>query len=61
MIRTPKRKKFMGKWYDRVGTSPTKSKVVADRWADFNRRVNNLLVRVIPAYGKGYEIYTRRR
>ncbi len=59
--RTPKRKKFGGQWYERVGTEPTKSKAVAERWAEFNRTVNRNLVRIIPAKGKGWEIYMRRR
>jgi len=57
--RAPKYKTFGGKRYERVGTAPTRSKRVADNWADFNRKANNLLVRVIPV-SSGYEIYVRR-
>ena len=58
--RAPKYKTFDGKRYERVGTTPTKSRRMAMDWADFNRKVNNLAARVVPVSG-GYEIYIRRR
>jgi len=57
--RAPKYKNFDGKRYELAGTAPTKSKKVANDWADFQRKVNNLAARVIPVLG-GYEIYIRR-
>ncbi len=61
MERGAKTRIFGGKRYERVGTSPTKSKRVADSWADFQRRNNKLLARVVKAPSGGYEIYIRRR
>lgn len=58
--RLPKYKVFGGKRYERAGSSPTSSKRVADKWAKFQKDVNNLLARVVPCKG-GYEIYIRRK
>ena len=58
--RMPGKKKFGGKVFDLVGTSPAKTKRLANEWADYNRRANNLLVRVVKAPYAGYEIYIRR-
>lgn len=55
-MRGPIRKKFNGHWFDRVGSSITKSKMKAQNWADFQRRNNRLMARVVPVSG-GYEIY----
>lgn len=57
--RAPKYKTFNGKRYERAGTAPTKSKKIAESWADFQRKMNNLAARVVPVSG-GYEIYIRR-
>jgi hypothetical protein len=59
--RLPKYKTFGGKRYERVGSAPTKSKSVADKWAKFQRDVNNLNARVVKAPAGGYEIYIRRK
>ena len=61
MERGAKTRIFGGRRYDRAGMSPTRSKKVADSWADFQRRVNKLLARVVKAPSTGYEIYVRRR
>lgn len=59
MKRLPKFKSFGGKRYERVGTAPTTSKKTAMGWADFQRKVNRILARVVSTRG-GYEIYIRR-
>ena len=61
MERGAKTRIFGGKRYERAGTSPTKSKKVAESWADFQRRQNHLLARVVEAPSGGYEIYIRRK
>jgi hypothetical protein len=58
-MRAPAKRKFNGHWYDRAGSSPTKSKKKATDWAGFQRKVNRMSARVVPVTG-GYEIYIRR-
>lgn len=59
--RMPKTKTFNGRRYELVGSTPTKRKSLADSWADYNRRFNNVLVRVVKAPYPGYELYIRRK
>lgn len=49
---------FGGKRYERTGGDPV-TKIEADRWANFNRKTNNLKVRVVKVKG-GYVPYIRR-
>ena len=58
----PKTRVFGGKRYQIVGTGTgqvSKNKRSSEEWAAFNRKVNNLNVRVVKVDG-GYAIYTRK-
>jgi hypothetical protein len=51
---------FNGKKYEICGSSPT-TKPKLEKWADFQRRVNGNLVRIVKnTCGSGYEAYMRK-
>ena len=59
--RMPEAKMFGGKRYLIVGQHSTKTKLACEYWATFQRRNNNLNVRIVKSPYGGYEIYIRRR
>jgi len=62
MPKLPKTRTFAGKRYELAGTGKGQigTKRTWDNWADFQRRVNNNLVRVVKVPG-GYAAYMRKK
>ena len=59
-VKIPRYRIFDGRRYERIGSDPG-SKKSQDSWADFNRSVNKLRVRVVKISPGKYLAYVARR